>query len=176
MKKSSLFLLPLAAVALTGLGCNPFASVQQKLGEAVTEKVIEGATGGKVDVNSGDNAVTFRDAKTGDYSAWGENAKIPDDFPSDVPRYPGAKTLTVSLKGDKKEAGLSQITSDSLSKVADWFAEQMRNAGFAETSTLDLGASGKVVAYEKGSVKMGVTIAGDEEVKETSLIITRTEE
>lgn len=171
-----MLVLPLAAVALTGLGCNPFASVQQKIGESVTEKVIEGATGGKVDVNSGDNAVTFRDAKTGDYSAWGENAKIPDDFPSDVPRYPGAKTVTVSLQGNKKEASLAQTTSDSVSKVVEWFAGQMRNNGFTEASSLDLGTSGKMISYEKGDVKIGATIAGDEESKETTLIISRTGE
>ena len=69
MKHLSLPLVSaLSVVALMGLGCNPVASlterVQKTVVESAVEKAIEQNAGGDVDVDlsgSGKNAVTFRD-------------------------------------------------------------------------------------------------------------------
>lgn len=161
----------LAGSALLGAGCNPVANIQQR----VTEKAIEGAinkeTGGqaKVDIN-GDQGVTYRDAKTGDYTAFGENVKIPDEMPKDFPRYANAKTLAVMVKGDKTEASLSQTTGDSLEKVVKWFEETVKGQGYTLASTMEAGGT-KIVTYEKGKVKVTASISADANSKQTTITI-----
>lgn len=167
----------LAGGALLGAGCNPIANLEQKAAEKAIEGAINKETGGqaKVDLN-GDKGVTYRDAKTGDYTAFGEDLSFPDDFPKDVPRYANAKTLAITIKGNTKDASLTQTTGDSLEKVVNWFEETLKNQEFTLASTMEAGGT-KVVAYEKGSIKVTASMTADSEKNQTTLtIVWQTEE
>jgi hypothetical protein len=181
MKKSSL-LLPLSAVALFGFGCNPFARVQEKvnerIAEGVVENVLERTTGGKVDVDLANGGIAVKDPKTGEAAAWGANVKIPDGFPTDIPRHEKAEPIIVTLSPDKKRALLSSLVRGiPVSDVAAWYDREITSQGYERTSTANVTES-LFHTYEKGSVKMIMTVLGqkDGEDQAASVQISREEE
>lgn len=168
----------LGILSVMGLGCNPVASLEKKATEGIIENAINKQTGGQAKVDLGENgsgAVTFKDNKTGDYSSLGEGAKIPDGFPTDLPQYPGAKTVSVSLSGTRKTASLMQTTTDGPEKVILALKTAIKAQGFTEASTITLG-DGEIVSYEKGTIKITLSVGADSDNKETSITLAREEE
>jgi hypothetical protein len=161
----------LAGGALLGAGCNPVANLQQKVAEKAIEGAINKESGGqaKVDLN-GDKGVTFRDAKTGDFTAFGEDLAFPEDFPKEIPRYANAKAIAIMIKGDKSEASFSESTGDSLEKVVKWFEDTIKGQGFTLASTMEAGGT-KVVAYEKGTIKVTASMSANEDNNQTTITI-----
>lgn len=170
MKKCILpFAAALAAVSLMGFGCNPFASVEQKVSQKVGEKVAEGilnqASGGKVSVDAQDGQYSFKDNKTGASYAVGENVSIPDTFPKDVPLYAGAKALTVSVgAAGEGDAGVTLQTTDDVATVTKWYEGKLKSDGWTQSSSATFNGS-EIRAYEKGEVKLSLSVipGGDEE-------------
>lgn len=183
MNKSSVALFaPLLVLSLMGLGCNPFAGVQekinQKIGDTVAEKILESGSGGKVDVNSEDGSFSFKDSKTGESVSFGENVKIPDGFPSDVPRYDGSQASVASLAKDGKQATLVvTIKNVELAKLAEWYESQILAKGYEKDTNTVLFDS-MFNSYKKGNVTMTVVLLGekgDDGVFTASVNITREE-
>ncbi|HVM90946.1 MAG TPA: hypothetical protein VMU11_03565, partial [Verrucomicrobiae bacterium] len=79
MKKPLLIGGSLFALGLMGLGCNPTASITQKVTDTAVEQAIKAQTGVDVHVNG--------------------SANLSSDFPSDVPRYPGANYVSSLVQG-----------------------------------------------------------------------------
>ncbi len=167
-----------------GLGCNPIASLQNKVkdkvAENVAERVLENAGGGKFDVDlngtNGDNGgLTVRDNKTGDFYMTGSNVTIPNDFPKDVPHYSGATTLAVSFTKKTNSGFLLEQTTDDVTKVADWYKSQLQGAGFTNDTDMDAGPA-KIMSFKKGNVTVSVSITRDEETSKTSIQAARDEE
>lgn len=159
-------LLPASAMALAlmGLGCNPFASVQErvekKIGQSIGEKILEGASGGKGEFEITDEGITVKDRKTGDSVGFGMGAKIPDGFPSDIPRYEGAMVAIVSMSQDKKRAVLSvTITGVEAAKLAEWYDAEITKNGYTR-STETNSAEALFGEYTKGNTKMIMAVIG----------------
>ena len=93
MKTSLPLVLVLAAAsALPTVGCKRLA---ERAAEKAEEKAIEKQTGGQVSINGQKGTMTIvTDAGA---MTMGELAKIPEDFPKNVPIYPGSKP-TVAVK------------------------------------------------------------------------------
>ena len=157
-----------AALTLFGAGCG--ASVSQKIGDSVADRVVGAATGGKVEVNSGNDHVTFKD-KDGNVLSYGDNLTIPADFPKDVPVYAGAvvKGVTNNSSNGSVGATLNLEIADDATKVASWYDGQLKGAGFTQDSDLD--ASGTIVRmYSKANVTMSFTITTDSEKANTTWV------
>ena len=174
MKHSSFLPLvaSLAVLSLVGLGCNPMQSVQdkvsQKVGDSIASGILSQASGGKVDVNGNEGNYTFKDNKTGASYSVGSNVTIPDNFPKDVPLYPGAKALTVSMgQASKSDASLTLQTSDDTQKVVKWYADQLK--GWKEASSYSMSGS-EIRAYEKDTLKLNVTILQGSDTDKGSVI------
>lgn len=174
----------LSGLALMGLGCNPLASLEQKVGErvaeGVAERALENAGGGKFDVDlNGTNGeaggLTVRDNKTGDFYITGTNVKIPDDFPKDIPAYKDATTMAVSFTKKSNSGFLLQQTSDDVAKVADWYKSQLQGAGFTNDGDMDAGTA-KILSFKKGTVTISVSITRDDATSKTSIQAARDEE
>lgn len=142
-----------ATLSFMGFGCNPFASIQEKVEKKIGEKVAEGTvgalTGGKVKMDAEGNNFQFKDNKTGNSVAIGEDLKLPDDFPKEVPLYAGAKIKSVSMsKSGDKEATITLGMDDEPAKVATWYAETLKKAGWSEDSSTTMGKS-EARSYKK---------------------------
>lgn len=152
-----------SSVVMLGIGCNPLRQaqqkVEQKIAEGVTEKAIEGASGGKVAVDlKGDDGVVMRDNKTGDVVAFGADIKIPDDFPKAVPRYDGAKATSMSIDGAGKGATISLMTSDSIATAVEWYGARMKADGWTESQSFTAGTV-ETRTYEKGNNSLTLSIS-----------------
>lgn len=161
-----------------GLGCNPFQGAKDKINEKIGESVAEGllgkATGGKVDIKEDGGQVVFTDNKTGGSVAFGEDVKLPDDFPKNVPIYPGSKIggVTVS-KQNNPSAWVVLSSEDEVKKLVDWYADQTKSNGWKEESSLSLDKT-EVRTYSKDNEKLGLNVmpSEDETKGKSSAIIT----
>lgn len=127
------------AVSLTGCGF-----IAQKASEKVTEKAIEGATGNKVDINK--DGVTV-EGKDGGTATIGEDVKVPDDFPAEVPVYDG--TVKAAFTGDKSWT-VSIETADKPQDILDFYQKKLDEGGFAKVSSMTTGDGG-LYSAKKGN-------------------------
>jgi hypothetical protein len=156
----SLALAVLATSVLAPLGC-------KRLAERMEEKAIEKGTGGQVHVN-GENG-TISVTNDGGTVSVGTGAKIPDDFPSTIPIYPGAKPSLAAKTSDPKGKAawsLALETPDAKDQVVAFYKAKM--SGFTAESSMDMGTTTMnvyksaqyevtlMVATESGSAKKTV--------------------
>ncbi len=159
--------MSLATVAtiftLTATGCtNPLQkAVSEQTTDLATERILEKATGEKVDVNSADNSLTIT-SEEGTMSFG--SSELPKNFPTDVPLY-AQKTLTFSHVGSGEDADSASATfetDDSVDKVSDWYKAQIESNGWTidATDTWGSGAE-KYVNYTatKGERTMSVGVS-----------------
>lgn len=143
--------LPIAALVLVGAGCGgPAASTNPLTGTTA----FQDDEGNKVEVGAG--------------------ARIPADFPADVPAYPGATVISSATMsdGDSRGASLMLSTADAADKVAGWYEERLGAGGWAKTGGYTMAGSDSRV-YGKGGADLTVTASG-EAGGETSVIVVWT--
>ncbi len=155
----SLFVLGLAAVAAYGFGCNPMQSLQDKASEKVAEGLLGQATGGKVDLSKDGTAVTYKDNKTGDSVAYGEDVKIPDDFPKDAAIYPGSKATNISISKSADKGAVAVLnTEDAVAKVMDWYKNEFKS--WTEAQNMSINGT-EYREYTKDNKKVSFTIGSE---------------
>jgi hypothetical protein len=158
MKQSFTYVgLGLVGLSLFGLGCNPTQSLEDKLGEKVAESALSGATGGKVDVDINKGTYAFNDQESGNSISVGENVKLPDDFPKNVPVYPGGTIAASTFNRTSHEAGLNLISQDAATKVTSWYNDETKKLGWVEDQSANYGGS-EFRTYKKGNEELTVTI------------------
>ncbi|MDD5437730.1 MAG: hypothetical protein PHC70_01130 [Patescibacteria group bacterium] len=168
----------LALLSLYGLGCNPFQKAQEtisnKIGENVAEGLLGKATGGKVDIKDGGNTVTYKDNENGGTTSFGEDIKLPDDFPKSVPIYPGAKIggVTVSRQGNPS-AWVVFSSADEVKKVTDWYEQQTKDKGWKQDSSMTIDKA-EIRTYVKDNEKIGISVSpsDDESKGKSSVMLT----
>ena len=141
----------------------------KKVGEAATEKLLEGATGSDVDINgenvkvqSGDNSASLNQSKT-----W------PSDMPSVVSKLSGGEidsVSTLNISGNKswtiayKSVKESEYTDYTSSLKSDGWTESLSSSTGGESSGM----------YSKD--KYSISITFDSANSEASLTVTENNE
>lgn len=96
-KTATIIIIVIVVLIILGFGGSYVFSnfIAKKVGENAAEKILESATGGKVDVSSSGNgaSVTTKDGTV----TTGDQAKWPSDMPSSVPKL-GSGTITYAAK------------------------------------------------------------------------------
>lgn len=176
--------LALALVALPLSGCG---KAKEALQEKAVEKAINAAAGkdgAKVDINKNQMTITTKDGgsttltssdkgdavtmKTADGTVTmtsGENAKVPEDFPKDIPLYPGAKPTTVTASSKDKAFTLQFTTKDPVEKVAEHFKKELVGQGWAEGMVMSTPGeqAAQMLNYTKGERALMVNISKESE-------------
>lgn len=173
------FVSVLGAFSLFGFGCNPFASfqqnVEQKVGNAVTQGIVSGVTGGKVDIDSSGKQVTVKDNATGNVVAYGENVAIPSDFPKDIPLYPGATPIGVLIsKSGDHGTSVTLKSSDDSAKVVSWYEGELKTGWKQESSFSAHGT--EIRSYTKENAKLAVTITPGDNQQGSMIALVKTTE
>lgn len=144
------------ALALMGLGCNPFASVQQKIearvGEELGERLLEGSVGGGVDLEIG---------------------RVPANYPKDALFYPGTEVRSAVLTSEGRIAISNMTTKDDQEKVVEWYDREYVALGFEKDE--DIAKLGMFRVYEKGNVKITVQTQRVPNQDITAVTVTRAE-
>jgi hypothetical protein len=145
MKRAALLLL--CILPLVGCG---------KIREKLAGKAIETGTGGDVKISSG--GATVHDSKGGGTVSMGTDAKLPDDWPSNVPLYGGAK-ITAAMASPNGKTVMFE-TKDPPAKVADFYKEKL--ASLTKVTELDLGGTTRQLVFRDGkkTVQLSITGAG----------------
>jgi hypothetical protein len=152
-----------AAAALPSVACRKLA---EKAEERAIEKSLEKQGGGQVNINGQNGSMTV----TTDASSFemGAGAKVPDDFPSAVPIYPGAKPAFAARSTDPKGKAAWSVqleTPDSKDQVVAFYKDHM--SGFKQSATADLGKS--AMAAWDGPQYAVTLMVGAENPKTTSI-------
>jgi hypothetical protein len=109
--------------------------------EKEAERSVEETTGGqaKVDEKTGSVEVKTKDKDGRETKVqFGPDSKIPDDFPKNVPIYPGAKIMsTVSLAEGKNGHLITLESKDEPTQVLEYYKKNL--AGFKTDSELASG-------------------------------------
>ncbi len=139
------------------------------MGKSAAERAIEAATGGSVDVDRDGDTVTV---KTQDGTITGGNT-MPENFPSDVPVYPGADVQgSYSIDGaNGKGHTVGLQTNDSLADVTAWYRREVAakgwtvvgdatyNGSLVLSATKDSRGLNVSVSEEDGTVTIGLVVA-----------------
>lgn len=167
-----------AALALLSivLGCGSGA---EKVAESALETMIEkagAADGVEVDVDFRGNGESFSiKTKEGEFSMTvGGGAKIPDDFPKDIPTYPKA-TVTITQSMEGQGFMIQATTGDSMEKVVGYLENEAAKAGWEQTMSLNqnIGQPMKMLNFAKGDRVANYTII--RQTDETIISITSAE-
>jgi hypothetical protein len=164
MKNKGL-IIGIVVLVVVVVGANfVWGKLKQKAGEMIASKVIEGATGGKVDLKNldtknGQMTITGKDGTT---VSIGQN-KLPADFPKDVPQYPGA-AVAGSVSGTDKTSGsgtfVTFTTSDAATKVADFYKKEIAGQGWAIQNTMNSNDT-TIFTAEKDTRSLSVSVTPD---------------
>lgn len=120
------------------------------IGTKIAEKAIEKAAGGDVDLNLSEGGVTVENEEGGQTQI-GENAKLPDGWPSELAVYPDVKlsmsTKTKNGDTDKNEFSiLGEVTNGSIKDVYNWYKDKY-GSGWEVTTDQYTESSDGDIAY-----------------------------
>ena len=174
------------AVALPGCGCRQ--KVSEKIAEKAVEKAIESSAqkdgkdvSVKVDSGNGSMSITSKDGsgsvemKTGEKSVTiktqdgvfvsGDASKLPENFPKDVPVYPGAKLNAVTAIAQDAIFTVGMESSDAADKVAGYYKKELAAQGWTESQAVNQEGEHPVqsMGYTKGERGAMVTISREED-------------
>jgi hypothetical protein len=126
---------PFVIVSLALTLALPLAACQkmgEKLAEKAAEKAIEAQSGGKAEVDLSGGKLTIKSTEPGKEGTFeisgGADAKIPDDFPKDVPVYPQAKVSSAMKANEGQMVTLD--TEDKGDAVFAFYQKKMAAEGW----------------------------------------------
>jgi hypothetical protein len=183
--------LLIVALGLPFAGCG---KAKESVAQKAVEKAMETAAskdGTKVELDKNKMTVTTKDGgsttltasekgdaltmKTADGTVTmtsGDNAKVPDDFPKDIPLYPGAKPNSASSSSKDKAFTLQFTTKDPVDKVGEHFKKEIIAQGWTEGMVMSTPGeqATMMLNYTKGDRSLMVTVAKDAD--NTSILLT----
>lgn len=149
-------------LAVAASGCKSVA-------EKAAEKAVEGATGDKVDLEGDKVTIT---GEGGSITAGGDQ-ELPEDFPSDVPVYKGAR-ITGSITGEQngvKTFTITYLSNDEPSAVYDWYMSEVKAQGWKVLMSAAPDQGG-LISAEKGSYLINAGIGStSEDGAKTSVVL-----
>ena len=110
-----------------------------KVAEQTTESLIEGVTGGKVDIDSEGEDVSI-ETEDGSYSMTGDN-EWPSDMPSSVPEFSYGKIEASSKSSSGDSTNWSVSFTDVKSDAYDSYTSELEKSGWSETGNISSGGS-----------------------------------
>lgn len=156
------------------LGCS---KIKEKIAEKMTEKaaeaVIESKTGEKVDIDQKDGKLRVQSKDGKGTFVVGEN-KVPDDFPKNVPVYPGAKVeSSMAGTGAQGDTGfmLTLSTPDPVEKVGAFYKDAATKNGGKQQLDMQTPAGHMVSWQTSDGISASVVVSGDSGENKTSIML-----
>jgi hypothetical protein len=147
-------LLCILAFSLLLSGCS---QAVEKAVEEKAERDIEKATGKEVEIDTEKNKVEVETEEGKAEIQTGEEASLPEDFPSDFPIYKEARA-TASFSTETEGGKGYQVmlsTTDDFNKVVDYYKSELEKAGYKIVSTIS--QTGKSQAFYFENKKTGAS-------------------
>ncbi|MFO0662939.1 MAG: hypothetical protein U0174_03255 [Polyangiaceae bacterium] len=123
----------LVLTALGGTGC-------KSLAKRAAEKAIEERTGAKsVDLGSSSGSVEVNDGK-GTRVAAGQSVRLPSDWPSFVPQYPGSTISVAAHNASTNEYTAAMVSGDTPDQIIAFYKPKVTGAGFKAEGHVNAGS------------------------------------
>ncbi|MHB1253500.1 MAG: hypothetical protein ACYCZ1_04970 [Candidatus Humimicrobiaceae bacterium] len=177
MKKKILIAASILTVAVLAIasfsGC-------ARIGTKLVENAINKASGGSADVNLDNGGVTVKDEKGGQTQI-GDNAKLPDGWPSDTPLYPDVK-LSMSTKTKNTDTGknefsvLGEVTKGTAKDVYNWYKDKFGSGWEVAIDQYTESEDGDIAYLNFKSTKYDVSIMTTASNKTVTLTMTVVEQ
>ncbi len=122
------------------------------------EKTIETEEGTfTIETDDGGVRISGEEEGVGEVTGlFGENAKIPDGFPKDVPVYPDATVVAGMAAG---EGGMVTLqTGDDPDEIVAFYREELKSEGWSLEGEMNLGGQ-RILPIEKGGRSGAVQIS-----------------
>lgn len=108
----------------------------------ITESIIEGASGGKVDVDSDDGNVNIESEDGSSSIGYGDDQELPKDFPKDKIPYIDEKKVTFVITTENENKSNWSVTTTvdkSYEDTVAYFEERIKSPEYTETSNYGFG-------------------------------------
>jgi hypothetical protein len=154
--RHSFFVACAAIAVLSAAGC-------KRAGQSAADAAIAAASGGKVDVNHGDDGTTTIATKDGKQTmtvSAGAGAALPASFPRDV--YLPSDYKVESAMEMPNAVIAHVLTPGNLGAIAPEADRAMQAQGWTQSMLLVQSEQAHIVMWEKGERHATLTIAGDE--------------
>jgi hypothetical protein len=150
---SSALVICLAVLALSASGC-------QLIAQKATGGALKSATGGAANVSSDSVTITGKD---GSQATVAKEAKIPADFPAQVPlRDDGSVNAVITNKTPSGDTAYMVNVRFKIpqNEVIAWYKTEFEKAGWKITATVNSGDGG-LIAAEKDNLVVTIVTAGE---------------
>lgn len=156
----SAFLVIVLAFMIVFTGCS---KASNEISEKAAEKAVKKETGKDVDIEYEKDKVKI---ETEDTEAEIEKTtKIPEDFPSDYPVYPGAKLESVIKINEQGEQAYQLFfrCDSSISDVLDYYKKAFPEKGYKIEFSIETPEQASFAVNKGGKNVGGVTITKENE-------------
>lgn len=138
----------------------------EKLTENVIESALEKSTGSKVDIDTKDGNVSVKSSDGDNTVSYGNDQKLPSDFPKDITHYidGGDITFVISNKDadQKKSWSVTTKIDKSYDDTKAYFESKIAQPEYESTSTYSFGNSVNYYGSKSGySVSVNITKGED---------------
>lgn len=147
-------------VSVLVVGCSCSEKAEETIAEKIVEKALEAQTGQKADIDVENESMTVKTEDGEMTISSGKSAKIPDNFPKDIPMYEGY-VLDMAMEVPKGYS-LSFTTKDDVSKVSEWYLDEMTDQGWTKEASMDMGDQ-KMLVFKKGERGVNLVVAPDKD-------------
>ncbi len=111
----------------------------------------------KVDGDGDKGSVTIKSTDGSTTATYGNDASLPEGFPSDVPIYEPS-TIVYATKTGNNRFSASAKTSDSASQVLAFYKADLSDKGWTNTHESSYG-QGSILTYEKDDTLLSVSVS-----------------
>lgn len=145
--------------------------IAKKFTEKGVESIVSQYTNGTVDIDTKNNTVTI---ESEDGTATIGSQELPDNFPSDIPVFPGA-TVLGSVTGSASDGSgifVSLNSTDSMDDVKDFYGYRLSDNGWGEEQKTTIG---NITNYSvmKGDRRLSISLTPYED-NQVHITITET--
>jgi hypothetical protein len=143
------------------LGCRKAA--KEMMEGAIESQIAK--EGGKADVQIGEDSVSFKiqDKKGGSNFEYGENTKVPEGFPTDVPLYPKMTLLMANSQIQNEMFVLQAKSSDTPDQIVAFYKQEAIKNGWEEQSSMEQGDQMKALTFKKADRNLQIISAVTDE-------------
>lgn len=147
-------------------GCG--GKVSDTVQEAIVEKAVEtGAaqSGQKVDVDVEGDSLTMTFQEGDAQLTIGAQAEIPENFPKDVPVYPGATVSFSQVITENQLFSIQAVTNDPLETVFEYYKEKSADEGWTEGMAMSqgMGKPMRMLNYTKEGRVLNLMLIAEED-------------
>lgn len=152
----------LASTLMLASGCGKATEVAQE--KAIEAALSQDGVKADVELDSRGDAVSYTSTTDdGTTMSAGDNVKLPEKFPADIPVVEGWKIQLVTGLAEKNMFNVMAVSQKKMDEVADFYKKELAAKGWKEITSTSVPGMMRTAEYEKENRATVVIISSSEE-------------